>query len=60
MPNDTRIGFRPDKALADKIAICVDHSDITTSRFLQRAAENELERRARIDPKLKQKLRKVK
>lgn len=37
----------------------VVHSDVTPSRFLQRAAERELARLARLDHKLKAKLEKV-
>jgi hypothetical protein len=36
-----------------------DFSDITPSRFLQRAAENELRRRLRDTPRLKYKLEKL-
>lgn len=57
LPKTLTVRFR--ESLMSGIFTYSEYSDVTISRFLQRAAERELARLSRNDTKLKLKLRKV-
>ena len=58
-PLPEKLTTRFDPPLMRGILTYCDLTDVTPSRFLQRAAERELLRRAKQQPKLKEKIEKI-